>query len=65
MLTQLLIELTCWTKHQKKATINLVSNKTKAVNCYLQPILDILFGKWFPLSEVPSPIQQPQKNLCH
>ncbi len=32
-----------------------VSSKTKANNCYLRPILDILFKKWFPLFEMPSP----------
>jgi hypothetical protein len=34
---------------------NPISSKTKANNCYLRSILDILFRKWFPLSEVPSP----------
>jgi len=55
VLTQLLLELTRWTKCQKKATINLVSSKTKIDNCYSRPILNILFRKWFPLSNMPSP----------
>jgi hypothetical protein len=56
MLTQLLVKLICWTKGQKKATINSIFSKTKAYNYYSGPILDIMFIKWFPLSEVPSPI---------
>jgi hypothetical protein len=55
VLTQLLVELTCWTKHYKKATMNPIFNKTKADNFYSRPILDILFRKWFPLFKVPSP----------
>jgi hypothetical protein len=31
-------------------------SKTKTNNRYSRPILDILFRKWFPLSEVFSPI---------
>jgi hypothetical protein len=53
--TQLLVKLTLWTKCQKKATTNLVPNRTKVDNCYSGPILDVLFKKWFPLSKVPSP----------
>jgi hypothetical protein len=55
VLTQLLVKLIRWTKCQKKATTNLVPNRTKVDNCYSGPILDVLFEKWFPLSKVPSP----------
>jgi hypothetical protein len=55
MLTQLLVESTYWTIRQKKTTASLVSSKIKIDNCYLGPILDIMFRKWFPLSKVPSP----------
>jgi len=54
MLTQLLVELTCWGKRKKKVTINLVSSKFKVNNYYSRPILDVLFRMWFPLFEVPS-----------
>jgi hypothetical protein len=52
VLTHLLVELTCWIKHQKKAVANPISSKTKANNYYSKPILNVLFRKWFPLSEV-------------
>jgi hypothetical protein len=32
----------------------MVFSKTKVDNCYLKPILNILFRKWFPISDVPS-----------
>jgi len=54
VLTQLLVELTRWMERQKRATTNLIFNETKAYNCYLGLIIDILFRKWFPLSKVPS-----------
>ncbi len=54
MLTQLLAKQTHWTKHQKKAIVNLVSSKTKVDNCYSGHILNILFRKWFPLFKMPS-----------
>ncbi len=41
-------------KTLEKKLVNLISSKTKVDNCYLAPILDILFKKWFPLSKVPS-----------
>jgi hypothetical protein len=63
VLTQLLVELTHWTKCQKKVVANLISSKTKANNCYLGPILDILFRNWFPLSKVPSPKIATLKEL--
>jgi hypothetical protein len=65
ILTQFLVEFTYWTKCQQKATANPVSNKTKADNSYSKPILDILFRKWFPLFEVPSPRTTTLNNLCH
>jgi hypothetical protein len=54
MLTQLLVELTLWTKCKKKTTTNLISSKTKANYYYSRLILDIMFRKWLPLSKVPS-----------
>jgi hypothetical protein len=42
-------------KNKIMSKANPISSKTKANNCYLRPILDILFKKWFPLFEVPSP----------
>jgi hypothetical protein len=51
VLTQLLVELTHWIECHTKATI---SSKPKVDHCYIGPILDILFRKWFPLFEVPS-----------
>jgi hypothetical protein len=55
MLIQFLVELICKIKCQKKVATNVIFSKTKANNCYLRPILDIMFQKWFPLFEVPSP----------
>ncbi len=65
VLNQLLVELICQIKHQKKATTNPISSKTKANNYYSKHIQDIMFRKWFPLSEVPSPRIVTHKNLCH
>jgi hypothetical protein len=48
-----LLKLNRWIEHKKKIVANLGSNKTKADNCYLGPILNTLFRKWFPLFEVP------------
>jgi hypothetical protein len=42
-------------KKKKKRTINPIFNMTKIDNYSLGSILDILFRKWFPLFEVPSP----------
>jgi len=42
-------------KKKKKTTINPIFNMTKIDNYSLGSILDILFRKWFPLFEVPSP----------
>ncbi len=41
----------------------MVTNKIKANNCYLGPISDILFRKWFLLSKVPSPRTTTPKEL--
>jgi hypothetical protein len=54
-LTQLLVELTHWIECHKKVITNPISSKSEEDNCYLGPILDILFRKWFLLFEVPSP----------
>jgi hypothetical protein len=54
ILTQLVVELTRWTKRQKKAT-KPMSSKTKGNKCYLGLLLDVLFRKWFPLFEMPLP----------
>jgi hypothetical protein len=45
------------------AAVNMVTNKIKANNCYLGPISDILFRKWFLLSKVPSPRTTTPKEL--
>jgi hypothetical protein len=63
VLTQLLVDLTPWTKHQKKTIVNPISSKTKVDNCYSRLILDILFRKGFPLSEVLSPRTTTLKEL--
>jgi hypothetical protein len=55
MLTQFMVELIRWIECQKKAATNVVFSKTKAYNCYLGPILDMMFTMWFHLYEVPSP----------
>ncbi len=39
----------------KKVVVNPISSKTKVENYYSWPILNIVFRKWFPLFEVPSP----------
>jgi hypothetical protein len=63
VLIQLLVRLIHWIERQKKTTTNPISNKTKANNCYSRPILNILFRKWFPLSEVLSPITTTLEEL--
>ncbi len=45
------MELTHWIECQKKAITNLMPGRTNVDICYLGPILNVLFRKWFPLSE--------------
>ncbi len=47
----------------EKVAVTPISIKTKADNCYSRPILDIIFRKWFLLSEMPSPRTTPKKPI--
>jgi hypothetical protein len=53
VLTHLLVKPTCWIEHHKKVAVKLDYSKTKIDNYYSGPILDILFRKRFPISDVP------------
>jgi hypothetical protein len=48
---------------KKKTLANPVLSKTKADIYYSKPILDIMFRKWFPLSEMPSLIVTTPEKL--
>ncbi len=60
MLTQMLIELTRWTKYQKQITARLVVPNKKVTTCYSKPIIKVCLQHQFPLLEEKTPIDSPK-----
>jgi hypothetical protein len=54
--------------HHKKVTIGFTPGNIKINIYYSGPILDVIFKKWFPLSEVFLPrtttLKEPMSSTC-